>query len=302
MAVMEEKILILGGDMDSRVTLCEKLCKDYKVDIAESCEDTLNNIKNMSYSVVLIPIDRPGIKTIEVVHKFKEVKSEIPIIAITAHDSVELAIEAMKAGAYGYVTKPLNSDELKLVVLHALEWHKLVEEVKEKKFFQEMAILDGLTGIYNRRYFDTLLDMETKRALRYPQQFSLMMIDLDDFKKYNDDYGHITGDKLLKEIACFIASICRSTDFVTRYGGEEFGVILPQTDKKSASLLAMRIMLLVYNNNFKVLPDKRISLSIGVSTFGEDASTEELLVKHSDEALYRAKKLGKNRVCLFGLD
>lgn len=296
----KERILVIGGDVDVRCTLVDQLWKDYTVDISESYEDALNNIKNQLYSVVLVPVDALGVKCVEVVHKFKETTSDIPVVVITTHQSVSLAVEAMKAGAYGYITKPFNTDELKLVILHAAEWHKLKEEVKEKKIFEELSLLDGLTHVYNRRYFDELLGREIKRAMRYPQQFSLLFVDMDDFKKYNDTYGHATGDAVLKELADFILSVSRATDFVARYGGEEFVIIAPHTDKKNAMVLAVRLVLLVANKKFVNAPNNQITMSVGVATFGEDAKTKEDLIAFADKALYRAKKMGKNRACMYG--
>jgi two-component system cell cycle response regulator len=239
-----------------------------------------------------------------VLRKFKEVKSNIPIIVVTTYSSVSLAVEAMKEGAYDYITKPFNLDELRLVVLHALERQKLLEEVKEKNIYQELALIDGLTHIYNRRYFDELLRREVDRAMRYPQKFSLLMIDIDDFKKYNDTYGHLAGDRVLKGIASILFHRTRSTDFVARFGGEEFVLIAPHTDKKGASVLAARIADLVAKENF-VLTDStvtNVTVSIGVATFGDDATTKEELIQSADKALYQAKRLGKNRVCLFGVE
>ncbi len=294
-----ERILVVGGDNEMRCTLCEQLSKNYIIDIVETPEDAFNAVHNESYSVLMLPLDTLGIKNVEVVRKLKEVKSDTPMIVITTHYSVPLAIEAMKAGAYGYITKPFNFDELKLVIFHASEWHQLREEAKEKKVFQEMALIDSLTHIYNRRYFDQMLDQEVRRAIRYPQKFSLILIDLDNFKKYNDSYGHVAGDHVLSALGEFLTSISRNTDFLARYGGEELAIIAPHTDKNAASFLATRIVLLVANTAFGEASKMQITMSVGVSTFGEDAKTKEDLIKCADEALYLAKKLGKNKVCLF---
>ncbi|OGX00582.1 MAG: hypothetical protein A2062_03390 [Omnitrophica WOR_2 bacterium GWA2_44_7] len=128
-----------------------------------------------------------------------------------------------------------------------------------------------------------------------------MMIDVDDFKKYNDTYGHVGGDKVLKDMASAVLYRIRSTDYVARYGGEEFAVIAPQTDKEGASVLAARLIDLIASKEFLLdnAEKTKISISAGVATFNEDAQTKEELVKRADEALYQAKKLGKNRVCLF---
>ena len=297
-----EKILIVNGDENVRNALEESLKKDYEVFSSVAFDKALEVFKEKLFNVVITEINTPDVKGIEVLRKFQTIKSDVPIIVVTTFDSVPLAVEAMKVGAYDYITKPFNTDELKLIVEHALERQKLLEEVKEKKLYQELAVLDGLTQVYNRRYFEELLRREIDRALRYPQKFSLLMIDIDDFKKINDTYGHPAGDKILKGIADLIACRIRSTDFVARYGGEEFSVISPHTDKRGASVLAARLVDLVNRAEFIVEDSKMVKayISIGVATFREDATTRSELIQRADKALYQAKSLGKNRVCLFG--
>lgn len=299
----KEKILIIDCEKEIRSSLSKCLSQDFTVDTSPTFDSALSLIRDNVYNIVVTEIDTPEIKSIEVLRKLKEIKSEIPVIVVTTYQSVPLAVEAMKAGAYDYITKPFNFDELKMVILHALERQKLVKEAGEKKVFQELAILDGLTKIYNRRYFDELLQQEVRRAIRYAQNFSLLMIDVDDFKKYNDAYGHPAGDEVLKTIAALFLSNIRNTDYVARYGGEEFCIITPHTDKKGASALAARIVNAVANQNFVLENSKetQVTVSIGVAMFGEDAASKNDLVKRADEALYQAKKLGKNKVCMFGL-
>jgi diguanylate cyclase (GGDEF)-like protein len=222
---------------------------------------------------------------------------------VATHNSVPQAVEAMKAGAYDYITTPFNTDELGMVILHALERKKLQEEVKDKHIYQEMAVTDSLTGLYNRRYFDELLIREEARAKRYPQQFSLLMIDIDDFKKFNDTYGHPSGDNILKTMGRILLGRIRNTDYVARYGGEEFCIIAPHTGKKNASVFAARLADIVAKEQFTLSDAVKasVTVSIGVANFNDDAQTKEELLQKSDDALYQAKKLGKNRVCLFGI-
>ncbi len=299
---IKERILVIGEDKNVRDTLHSCLKKEYRIDVASSFRKALPLIRVKAYNVVIAEIELPDAKGVEIIHKLKELKSDIPVVVITMHRSVSLAVEAMKAGAYDYITAPFNREELKLIVLHASEWRKLVEEVKEKRIFQEMALMDGLTQIYNRRYFDELLRREGERATRYNQKFSLLLLDIDDFKKYNDLYGHPAGDEVLRHVADCLVHQTRSTDFSARYGGEEFAVIAPHTDKKYVSFLAARISHFIATKDMMVNESVKtqVTVSIGVATFGADASSVEELVKRADEALYEAKRLGKNRICMFG--
>jgi len=299
----KEKILIVNGDEYMRNSLQKFLTPDYEVFTSTSFTHALNVFSDTFFNAVITEINTPEIKGIEILRKFKELKSNVPIIVVTTYNSVPLAVEAMKAGAYDYITKPFNFDELKLVITHALERQRLVEEVKTKRIYQTLAFLDELTQIYNRRYFDDVLAREIERAGRYPQRFSLLMIDIDDFKQYNDKYGHLKGDKILKDIADIFRHKVRRTDIVARYGGEEFAIITPHTGKEGASVLAARLVNLVANKDF-VLDDSlavKITVSVGVATYKDDATTKDELIQKADEALYQAKRMGKNRVCLFGV-
>jgi diguanylate cyclase (GGDEF)-like protein len=297
-----DKILIVDSAEFVRKTLFNCLSKECDVFMSESLPNALDIFRQNPFDIVVTELDLSGIQGIEVLRKFKEAKSDQTVIVITSYMSIPMAVEAMKEGAYDYITKPFNVDEIRMVILHALERQKLLEEVKEKEVYKELALIDELTRIYNRRYFEEILTREIDRAMRYPQKFSLLMTDIDDFKKYNDTYGHLAGDKILKEVAHILFYKSRKTDLAARFGGEEFVVITPHTDKEGASILAVRMLDLVSNRDY-ILDDStetKVSISIGVATFPDDANNKEDLIKTSDKALYQAKKLGKNRICLFG--
>ncbi|MFA5099627.1 MAG: diguanylate cyclase [Candidatus Omnitrophota bacterium] len=296
-----EKIIVVKAGPYVSKTINECL-KDYDIYNLESFDKAQELYKSGNFHTIVTELDPKENNAVEVVSKLQSADSDIPIIVVTTYDSVPVAVEAMKAGAYDYITKPFNLDELRLVVAHALERQQLKEEVKEKRHFQEMAIMDGLTGIYNRAYFDELIRREEDRARRYPQKFSLLMIDLDDFKQYNDSYGHPAGDCILKNIAHLLSRTIRTSDFAARYGGEEFVIITPHTDKVHASVLASRLLSMVSREVIPVDENTRVSvtISVGLATFGDDAAGRDALVQSADKALYQAKLLGKNRVCLFG--
>ncbi len=298
----KENILIVNGDDYVRKALVDCLSAEYNVYTSATFKNSINTFKDRQINTVITEIDTAEESGIEIVSKLQELNSDIPIVVVTTHSSVSLAVEAMKAGAYDYITKPFNPDELKFVILHALERKKLQDETKEKQVYQELALMDALTQLYNRGYFDELLRREEQRARRYPQKFSLLMLDIDDFKECNDSYGHPAGDEVLKSIGKILLTRSRSTDFVARYGGEEFAIIAPHTDKKNASVLAIRLLNAIATENFAFSDTVQIkvNVSIGLATFNEDADTKEDLLQNADKALYQAKKLGKKRVCLFG--
>ncbi len=177
------------------------------------------------------------------------------------------------------------------------------EKLKEIDKLKEEALIlsytDDLTGMYNHRFFIQQLTMEVDRQKRYPSPLSLLMIDIDYFKNYNDTNGHLAGDQVLKAISLIIQHAVRQTDIVARYGGEEFCAILINTDKEGALFIAERVRRNVAETNFpneKIQPNGDLTVSIGVASFSPKISTVTDLIREADNALYRAKKAGRNKV------
>ncbi|MBN1232989.1 MAG: GGDEF domain-containing protein [Candidatus Coatesbacteria bacterium] len=164
----------------------------------------------------------------------------------------------------------------------------------------ELINTDPLTGLKNRYMLESILHGEIERSYRYKEQFIIMMIDIDNFKSVNDKYGHLTGDNVLVNLAELFNTQLRSSDSVFRYGGEEFLILLPQTQKEKGFLIADRIRSLTETLKVDKLPG--FTISIGVASFPEDAKTVEDLIDKADKALYKCKRTGKNKVLLFKED
>ncbi|MFQ5580882.1 MAG: diguanylate cyclase [Nitrospiria bacterium] len=178
--------------------------------------------------------------------------------------------------------------------------HKKAEERALKK----EAITDGLTGLYNYRYFNRQLDLEVKRAERYLHPVSLVMVDIDHFKSYNDHHGHLRGNNILERIAMLLKTYTRETNLVARYGGEEFMILLPETESKIAAKAAVRMRRMIQKERFPLQEDQpsgNLTVSLGVASFPWDAPSAKDLVRCADAALYRAKALGRNRVYWYGI-
>jgi diguanylate cyclase (GGDEF)-like protein len=162
---------------------------------------------------------------------------------------------------------------------------------------QRLSITDGLTGLFVHRHFQARLDEEMKRAERYKEPLGLLMLDIDHFKKFNDNYGHLAGDAVLKRVALVLTEHIESADIPSRYGGEEFSVILPKQDKAASATKAEAIRLAIEKDlvNYEG-KDLRVTVSMGVAAFPVDAMTKKGLIDKADQALYRAKHEGRNKV------
>ena len=165
-----------------------------------------------------------------------------------------------------------------------------------------MAHRDGLTGLYNHRYFREAFEKEIARSERHGHAISLIFIDIDHFKNYNDTHGHLAGDEVLRGLSRLIEERCRASSVVARYGGEEFVILVPETDKPGALTLGDAIRRAVEEYPFAGedgQPLGRLTLSLGVSTYPEDGTDGQTLVNHADMALYQAKRKGRNRIVVW---
>ena len=253
---------------------------------------------------------------IELLKKIRQTVPDTEVIIITSYASLDTAITALRYGAYDYLFKPF--EDIKLIsaaASRAIEKvrlkrqnQRLLSVLKQKniqlkkanKTLKWLARRDGLTGLYNHRYFQEILNAELTRAVRYNQYFSVAFLDLDHFKHYNDTNGHQYGDQLLRILAKVLNSCLRESDFLARYGGEEFTIILPSTTRGEAIAVAEKIRGRVERYPFKgreTQPDGCVTISIGISTFPEDGKDNGSLMERADQALYAAKESGRNKVC-----
>lgn len=168
-------------------------------------------------------------------------------------------------------------------------------EIHLYEFLTKLTLIDELTFIYNRRFFDSTIDKEFSRAKRYDLELSLFFFDLDDFKQVNDNYGHVTGDLVLQKVGTLLNEVIRKEDLPCRYGGEEFVVILPETGKKGALAFANRVLKAISEIKISNM-DNKITISGGIATFPKDVSNVDDLIIFADKAMYRAKFTGKGKI------
>lgn len=214
---------------------------------------------------------------------------------------LEAGTSRFAAGELGFRLIPRSKDEISQLKLKFNTMAAALEE--NQRSLRELSARDQLTGLYNHREFYRLLGEELARSLRYGHQISLLMLDIDYFKRVNDTFGHLAGDQVLRSLPELIRGQLRINDIPCRYGGEEFGVILPETAGEQAADVAERIRSVVAAAPI-ALPDGgslRVTVSLGIATFPQNAENEESLVSAADLALYQAKRTGRNRICVAGI-
>jgi len=264
--------------------------------------------------LVLMDVIMKDMDGIEACRRIKSDKrlNDIPVVMVTSISEKKSLQKAFEAGAIDYITKPFDHVEVRVRVGSVLRLKREIDERKDRE--RELAIaneelkrlssLDGLTGIANRRYFDEHIEEEWRRAMRESKPLSIMIIDIDFFKPYNDHYGHQGGDGCLKQVAAAINDYARrGGDFAARYGGEEFVITLTDTDRDKAASMAEKLCEAVESLR---IPHERskacsvVTVSIGVSTVKPNAEmTPATLIELADKALYRAKEKGRNRAQVF---
>lgn len=290
---MAEVNVLIIEDEPQAASLLEKTLKDvgYNVYVASEPSEGIALLRNTAFVLVITELRSGKMNGIEVTKAVHKVKAETNVIVATFYSFIESAMEALEAGAYGYITKPFNTSEIRIVAGRAVERYFLLSSGADKEQYIQMAAKDGLTGLYNYRYFKGLISVEFSRIKRHGRMVSLLMVDIDNFKKYNDTYGHPAGDELLKKAAGVFRDSLREVDTICRYGGEEFAITLPETDKKGAQIVAERLR----TRAGLYMP---VTVSIGIAAFPEDADNPEVLIEKADAALYQAKQTGKNKFCV----
>jgi diguanylate cyclase (GGDEF)-like protein len=248
--------------------------------------------------LVLMDIQMPDKSGIEWLEEIVE-KGVAPVVMLTGYGSEDVAVEAMQRGAVGYIPKnKLSRDRLIKAIDDAItRWSQLQQSKANQEELERIANYDSLTGLLNRRAVMQKLDEQVQHAKRYEEPLSIIMLDIDHFKKVNDRYGHIIGDNVLEKVASVISSVVRATDIVGRYGGEEFIVILPHTEGSVTLTVSERIRKAVEEAEMVGSNGDTFSVTVsqGVGSYIQDEDINSL-IQRADAALYQAKENGRNRV------
>jgi diguanylate cyclase (GGDEF)-like protein len=294
------RLLIVDDEEMMRTFLREVLKEEgYEIALAPSGDEAVRMLERDTFDIVLTDIVMPGMDGLGVVAAARKLPTGVDVIVMTGYASMETAVESMKLGAADYITKPFNIDQIRIIVANVVKERRLRRQAAEGEFYKELSRKDGLTELYNHRFFHQLLAGEVSRGERYGRNVNLIMIDIDHFKQYNDAHGHPAGDMALRKLAHVLKRCVRACDYVARYGGEEFAIIVPEIDLGSARSLAERVRTLIDETEFEgedVMPLGRLTASLGVAAYPTHASTKEELVEQADRALYAAKAASRNCV------
>ncbi len=303
---MTMKILIAEDENISRRRL-EKLLEDLNYQVM-SCKDGLaaweviqsGNAPN----ILILDWMMPGLDGVEICRRVRALDQEpyTYILLLTSKDKTEDVIEGMEAGADDYITKPFNNQEFKVRLRAGRRITELNEElIRMRNILQKQATCDELTGLYNRRFLREILEKEFYHATRYQTDLSCILFDIDFFKKINDTFGHTFGDLVLQGVSSTLRKVIRKGDILFRHGGEEFIILLPNTDIDGAMIVAEKIRSTceaqTHNDGINVTT---VTVSLGVaSTNLHHPSHGKKLVELADRALYQAKVEGRNRAKVY---
>jgi diguanylate cyclase (GGDEF)-like protein len=303
-----DRVLVVDDDEVVRSLVAECVALGgYDVDECGDGAQALEMASDNRYEVIITDMMLPGVDGLSLIQQLKANGIDTDVIVITGYGSIQNAVECMKAGARDYLIKPISADH----ILVALERVAEVRDLRRRaRYYEEQCYSDFLTGVGSRRCFEETLAAELLIAKRNGTPVTVIMLDIDDFKTYQSPRGNLTeerlhqlGDEALKQIGEILKASCRKTDTVARWGGDEFVVILPKASRENALEVANRIRTTVGKAPFEgveTLPAGCLTVSVGLSCFPDDASTQEELFRCANQALYAAKLNGKNGLYFFG--
>ena len=295
----KDKILIVDDSITNIEMLKMILSDTYDVYTTKESKKAFEISKTENIDLILLDIEMPGLNGYEVckILKSEPETTNIPVIFVTSRSDAAAEEKGLNAGAIDYITKPFGPAKIKARIHNHLKLKHYQDQL------EELSMRDGLTGLYNKRKFEDYLQLEWARAKREKKSISLLMIDIDFFKGYNDHYGHIEGDACLKAVAQSIeSSIQNPRALASRFGGEEFICLLPDLNKSQAVEVAKTVLSNVRKLNIPHQASKasdKVTISIGCVT--SDSIDENLLatdfIVKGDKLLYKAKQSGRNQIC-----
>ena len=298
MSLRDSSILFVDDNIDLRNSFDFFIRDNIKnLYLAKNGIEGLDIYYKYKPDIVIADVKMPFLNGLKMSKIIKKSNPQTPIILISAYEDPEILKKAIEIKVDTFITKPMIDTSILFKKLE--EFAKKIKNDKNRNLINEqllkMATTDQLTGLCNRYKINEILSSEKNRNNRFGTYFSIILIDIDDFKTVNDSYGHLIGDSVLAEFAEILSSSSRVTDIVGRWGGEEFIVILPQTKKAEAAIVAKNIKDKIFSYNFSTVERQSASFGIAECTSDDDIKN---IIKKADNAIYKAKRTGKNRICI----
>ena len=294
-------VLIIDTDRRHAERIQGYLTPDHKVDVLTAPADAVFQVAGGGYELALISMSLDDFDPLRVSSQVRTVEHarNLPIILMADASDKPRVVRALDLGVNDYISRPVERNELQARVRTQIRRHRYAMELRESvNNPMALAVTDELTGLYNRRYFDRHLNVMLNKAQEQDRDIALMILDIDHFKAVNDNHGHDVGDAVLREFAARLKRNIRGVDLACRFGGEEFVVLMPDTDTGQAEAVAERVRQAMAEKPFEVGPSRPLSVTVsaGVALKDNQVDTPEGMIKRADVALYRAKREGRNRV------
>jgi two-component system, cell cycle response regulator len=291
--------------VDDRPALSDRiqsmLSSEHSVDVERDPTEALFHAAEGDYDLVIVSLDLENFDGLRLCSQLRSLERtrNVPVLAIAEADNNARLVRALEIGVNDYLVRPFDKNEILARARTQIRKKRYTERLRDNvQLSIEMAITDALTGLYNRRYMETHVGTLVDQAVARGKPLSVLILDIDYFKSINDTHGHDAGDDVLQDFAIRIRKSIRGIDLACRYGGEEFVVVMPETDMAVATMVAERLRRRIASEPFPIQKGTRmieVTISIGIAAlgFGDDAAA---VIKRADQALYRAKRDGRNRV------
>jgi two-component system, cell cycle response regulator len=296
------RILIVDDRQSSYDRLVATLVTEHAVDVETDPNEALFHAAEGNYDVLLVSL---GLQNFDGLRLCSQVRSlertrNTPILAVAEPDNNARLVRGLEIGVNDYLIRPIDKNEMLARVRTQIKKKRYTERLRDNvQASIEMAITDALTGLFNRRYMETHLSALVEQAANRGKPISVLIVDIDFFKSINDGHGHDAGDDVLREFALRIRKSIRNIDLACRYGGEEFVIVMPETDMGVATMVAERLRRRIASEPFAIqqgASSLEVTISIGIAALNAPGDNAAAMLKRADQALYRAKRDGRNRV------